>query len=195
MEITHLQGLQALQQIQPEVNDQAVERPEPRQTDAGRSAWQEPASTLSLGDGKAVAAGKSSPTPPAWRDAGSNRDGRGAEDKTLPPLLRGGQKVTGDRPVPAKPAPDGILRPWNDSANSQGNAKEVAAAREQIDTQTKAEPVMRAIKEKVDNLFKVYPNGGSEKHAERVPSHPKPHYGTNPAILARKQAVSVDRYA
>ncbi|MBF0155271.1 MAG: hypothetical protein HQL64_16150 [Magnetococcales bacterium] len=193
MEITNLQGTLALQHNQANVNNPEGEPTEVRTTETGRSAWKESALTLSVRDGKAAA--ESSPQlPPPLRDA-QGSSGKAPGEKSLPPPLNDGRRVAGGRYATAKPLRGGVLRPVNGAVDSQDASRGASTTDARVDSQAKSEPVMRAIKEKVNNLFKVYPNGGTERHAEKVPSHAK---STPRMVLGagtHKPAVSVDMYA
>ncbi|MBF0176918.1 MAG: hypothetical protein HQL63_08740 [Magnetococcales bacterium] len=192
MEITHLQGNLALQNSRFDVGNQDGEQATVRADDAGRSAWKEPAATLSMRDAGKAVSDAASKLPPSLKGAGDSAGGVSV-DKTLPPILRGAQKGAGGNVAPAKPVQDGVLRPLNEKATP--DAGQAPAANDQLDLQAKSEPVMRAIKEKVNNLFKVYPNGGSERHAEKVPSHAKSAPKVVPGLMSQKKTVSVDMYA
>ncbi|MBF0136207.1 MAG: hypothetical protein H7833_16855 [Magnetococcus sp. DMHC-1] len=128
-----------------------------------------------------------------------------AEKAPPPPPLGDGHKGSAQKGVASssKPVQDGILRPWNDAAVNQIQVPGIVTPdkeKEQVEIQTKAEPVVKAIKEKVEHLFRVYPNGGAQSRAEKmdVVPHIKSQAtatGSAPLAAARKQAASVDMYA
>ncbi|MBF0176919.1 MAG: hypothetical protein HQL63_08745 [Magnetococcales bacterium] len=131
--------------------------------------------------------------------------GQGVRDSQAlpPPPLRKGTEEQADVAQKgvasaSKPVRDGILRPWDDASAGQIQIPGVATDKGnkgQVDVQTKAEPVVKAIKEKVENLFKIYPNGGQNREEKvDVPAARSLRGGATPA-LAQKQAVSVNLYA
>ncbi|MBF0424283.1 MAG: hypothetical protein HQL66_00475 [Magnetococcales bacterium] len=197
MEITTLQGSAALTLNQPDTHNQGTNAAQTHAgaIDSGRSAWREPASTVEIrGDKKGSGAEDSPELPPPLRGtrAGADNVASAAE---LPPPLNDKTKSTGNKATPTKPVADGILHPVNGATVSQrGTVGPVAA--DKVDVQSGSEPVARAIKEKVDHLFKVYPNGGTTRHSEKVPSHPDPSATRAvPGGTRARPAVSVDKYA
>ncbi|MBF0155270.1 MAG: hypothetical protein HQL64_16145 [Magnetococcales bacterium] len=133
--------------------------------------------------------------PPAPVDKGAKVEG---EKTPPPPPLKGGQKGPGQKVDSAKVVGDGVLRPWSEASANQIQIPGVASGKEgktQVEIQTTSEPVAKAIREKVNNLFKVYPNGG-QSHKEKVEvPFTKSSNASAVAASVRKQATSVDAYA
>ncbi|MBF0426719.1 MAG: hypothetical protein HQL66_12970 [Magnetococcales bacterium] len=119
-----------------------------------------------------------------------------------PPPLGDGQKppTTKKTDVDGKSAQGGLLGALE---GASGKAIRVPGLRaptskegaERIVVETTPEPVTKAIKEKVNNLFKVYPNGGGQPHREKVEVPFTKTADSSTAAAAKKQAVAVDTYA